>query len=108
MSREVITIIKCDICERAEAKSYFFVYDQKMKTAGSMENVYYPIDLCDIHFDEIVRKYGHPQDYKESAVGRHKSLAYGRKVRSWTEQQIDVFFAMSSEEKKLALQIEEL
>ena len=108
MVKKIITIIRCDICDREEAKEFGFRYDRRMDAGGSMENVYYDADLCRIHADAVFHLHGHPDDYSERTVGRSKSLEYNSKIREWIEQQIDVWGNLSPDEKYLALTIEDL
>jgi hypothetical protein len=44
-----VEIIKCDICGAEGAKSCSFYVERQMDPAGSMDDVYDYIDLCDKH-----------------------------------------------------------
>ena len=95
----------CDICASEGAESHSFFYDRRCDAAGSMDDEYYGIDLCSPHFDELVRKHGHPKDHRQRLVGRSVARAYGSGVKSWAEMQVSIWHKMSSEDKELALAI---
>lgn len=104
MAKETVTTISCDVCGETAA-SNSFIYDRITDAAGSMENVYYDVDLCQAHFDELVRKHGHPKEHRLRLVNRSDAIAYGSKVKSWAEMQCTIWRKMSNEEKLLALAI---
>lgn len=104
MVKEVIT--KCDVCGREGAKRHSFVYDRRMDAAGSMENIYHDVDLCVIHFDELVLKFGHPREHRSRYQDRAAARAYGRRVKQWAEVKA-VWKRMTPEERQLAISIEE-
>ena len=58
MVKEVTEVVRCDICGDSPAKRLGFAYERRMDAAGSMENVYYDIDLCVLHKYEVHRIIG--------------------------------------------------
>lgn len=106
MAKETIT--RCDICGREGAKSHSFLYDRRCDAASSMENVYHDVDLCSIHFDELVRKFGHPRKHRSRYQGRAEARAYGTKVKEWTEAEAGVWERMTADDRDVALDIENL
>ena len=108
MSKITTVTTCCDICKREGAESHSFFFDRRMDAAGSMDNEYYNVDLCSIHFREIVRKCGDPKKYSWSVVGRPRAIRYGSDVKEWIEMQKIIWSRMSSSEWSLALQIEGL
>ena len=108
MAKTTVTTCSCDICNREGAKGHSFFFDRVMDVAGGMENEYYNVDLCPMHFREIVRKYGDPKKYSRLAVGRPQAMRYGSTVKGWIEMQKIIWSKMSNDERRLALQIEEL
>ena len=108
MAKTTVTTYSCDICNREGAKRHSFFFDRGMDAAGSMENEYYDVDLCPMHFRELARKHGTPKEYSQSRVGRKQAMKYGYGVKAWIEMQKVVWRKMSNEERRLALQIEGL
>ena len=108
MTKTTITTIRCDICGREDAKSHSFVYDRLPAGAGSSENFYHEVDLCLIHFDELVHKFGHPNEHRSRYQDRAEARAYGVKVKAWTEAEAMVWGRMTPDERHLAFSIEEV
>ena len=108
LAKEIVTTIRCDICGNIDAESHSFLCDRMMDAAGSMENVYYDVDLCSIHFCEFVRQHGHPSDYSQRLVNRSLAIAYGSRVKDWIESYIKIWKKMTSDERELSLAIEAL
>ena len=104
MAKETTTTISCDICGRG-AESHGFYYDRRCDAAGSMDDKFYDVDLCQAHFDELVRKHGHPFQHSFRIVGRSDAIKYGSQVKEWCEMQQTIWRKMSSDEKALALEI---
>ncbi len=108
MVKEIRTSIRCDICGGGDAESHCFRCGRRTDAAGSMENVYYDVDLCTLHFGELVRKHGDPADYRQRLVGRSREIAYGSGVKDWIELQKVIWKKMTPDERNLALAIEAL
>ncbi len=108
MAKEIITTISCDICGGTDAGSHSFLYDRIADAAGSMEDVYYDVDLCTMHFGELVRVHEHPRGYRQRLVNRSRAIAYGSRVKDWIELQKGIWKKKTPEERKLALDIEAL
>ncbi len=53
MVKEVTETIRCDICGVDPAERLCFAYEREMDAAGSMEDIFYDIDLCDLHWYEV-------------------------------------------------------
>ena len=108
MAKETTVVINCDICGAAGAESHSFFYDRRCDPAGSMENVYYDVDLCGVHFAELVRKHGHPREHRVRLVDRSKARAYGIAAKDWIELMVAIWAKMTPDERSLALAIETL
>ena len=108
MVKRIVTDYICDICDKENSESHSFLYDRRMDAAGSMENEYYDVDLCPMHFSELVRKNGKPKDYRQSQVGRKRAMQYGYRVKTWIEMQKTIWNKMSRDERVLATKIEQL
>lgn len=55
MVKEVTEVVKCDVCGTSPGTHLSFPYDRRCDAAGSMENIYYDIDLCTMHKYEVDR-----------------------------------------------------
>ena len=106
MAKEVIEKIYCDICGETAEVSKSYLYDRRMDAAGSMENCWYDVDLCAMHYDELTRMAG--PDTVSIRRQRGLAMAYGSRVKQWVEQQASIWKQMLEDEKRLWMDIESL
>lgn len=105
MTKIVTEVVRCDVCGVKPAKRLCFPWDRIADGAGSMEDVYYDVDLCDLHWLEVHRLLANydeqPTRVSKQTMGRGDRRDFKQRI----EGIIGAWEKMSGEEQVLTKQI---
>ena len=104
--------ILCDVCGKEAKESLEFVIDRQMNAAGSIESVWYDVDLCSMHLREMTQKcctvLGISFSDDLRTIFRKMERYEKMELSQHIDTMIEIWSKMSAEDRMLAMEIEKL